>query len=439
MYRNMLNELVAWKEAVDRQIGQKDNGQAMLLIKGAYGVGKTWIANDFGEAFYEATYNLDFTDNVWMREWLEEEHIPEEIDKQLIRILKIPELNSSILLIFDEIQVSPSLFSILSRYSKQRPALNIILIASWVGDLEEEAIAREKIEFTQLTLMPMTFEEFMTANKAQELCRIIEKEKVEGLNRDLRPIILDYLRAFFLTGGMPEVVLDYMRNKDWNRVDSILHRILQEQRTYILRYAPKKYTKKVLEIWDSIPSQLLKENKKFMYGVVDVRARAREYEPAVEWIVQSGMVRKIFKVREGIAPLIDQVDSKSFELYHLDHGLLRVMHMPQARELSIDDKLFNEMNGILAEQMVLAELTLNVCVNTLYFWNSGATARIDFIFEDDGEVIPVDVQATIRTKAQNLKVFRQKYGNRMAIRISLQDLEFEKGILNIPLYGLWNF
>ena len=196
---------------------------------------------------------------------------------------------------------------------------------------------------------------------------------------------------------------------------------------------------KVLKIWDSIPAQLTKDNRKFMYGYVDDKARAREYESATNWLVDNGLLRRVFKVEKGLVPLKEHIDKKSFELYHLDHGLLRQMKGLNGSKLLARTNLFDAMEGALVEQMVLAELTLNANVKELYFWISGATARIDFLFEDDGEVIPVDVQSTIRTKAQSIKVFQQKYNNRMAIRISLGELNFSKGVLNIPLYGLWSF
>lgn len=151
------------------------------------------------------------------------------------------------------------------------------------------------------------------------------------------------------------------------------------------------------------------------------------------------MVRKVNRIRDGISPLWTQIDEKSFELYHLDHGLLRIMCGISHDQLNTGDETLEDINGALLEQFVLSELIMNKTVHQLYFWISGATARVDFVFEDDGEVVPVDVQSKIRRKAQSIKVFHSKYNNRMAIRISLDQLSFSKGILNIPLYGLWNF
>lgn len=430
MYRDMINDLAEWKESPERGI---------LLLKGAKGVGKTWCVMDFAEAFYQRTIHIEFDKDPVLRSLFLLPCNPEFIDKQLSDLFEIQldQNPSEILMVFDEVQVEEDLFAGVLQYVRQRTQFSIILIASWLELLPAENLVVEEIQVK--TMFPMTFEEFLIANKAQELCRLVEQEKEKGLDPDVHPLLLNYLKSFFITGGMPEVVQDFIRNRDMGQVDVIQHRILQELRDDIIRYAPKQSLKKILQVWDSIPSQLTKENKKFMYGAIDTKARAREYVGAVAWLVNAGYVRKIQKVTKGVSPLQDYKDNKSFVLYHLDHGLLRKAAGISAEEAELNKQVFDEMNGILAEQYVLAELTLNQNVETLYFWTSEATARVDFIFEDDGEVIPVDVQSTIRTKAQNLKVFHQKYNNRMSIRISLEGLGFNKGQLNVPLYGLWNF
>lgn len=431
MYRNMVSDLAAWQEQTEKGI---------LLLKGAKGVGKTWCVMDFAKAFFARSIHIEFDKDTILRQLFLTPNSADFIDEQLELLTDInlhAEDTSDILLVFDEVQVEEDLFAGVLQYARQRKQLSIVMIASWVGVLPAENLVADEI--TIKIMYPMTFEEFLIANKAQELCRIIEQEKVNGLESDLRPMILDYLKYFYITGGMPEVVQDFVKHRDMNNIDIIQHRILQQLRDDILRYAPKQFVKKVLQVWDSIPMQLTKENKKFMYGVIDAKARAREYVSAVSWLVNAGYVRKVQKVSQGLSPLENYLDKKSFELYHLDHGLLRNTTGISAKDAELDEHIFEAMNGILSEQLVLAELTLNVNVKELYFWTSEATARIDFIFEDDGEVIPVDVQSTIRTKAQNMKVFHQKYNNRMSIRISLESLSFHKGRLNVPLYGLWNF
>lgn len=431
MYRNMVNTLAEWRENPEKR---------MLLLKGALNVGKTWCVMDFAEAFYKKTLHIEFDKDAVLRELFLTAHSPEFIEEQLELLAGVSFQDygeDELLLVLDEVQVEEDLFAGVMQYLRQQSRVSVIMIASWMGMLPAENLVAEELQIEYM--YPMSFEEFLIANKAQELCRLIEQEKVNGLNEGIRPVILDYLRYFYITGGMPEAVQCFVRNRNMNQVDMILHRILQELRDNILRYAPKLLVKKILQVWDSVPSQLTKENKKFMYGAIDAKARAREYAPAVDWLEAAGYVRKIRKVTQGISPLLEYLDSKSFELYYLDHGLLRNISDISARTAESDADIFNAMHGILSEQLVLAELTMNANVQELYFWTSEATARIDFVFEDDGEIIPVDVQTTVRKKAQNLKVFHEKYGNRMWIRISLEQLSFHKGNLNVPIYGLWNF
>ena len=271
------------------------------------------------------------------------------------------------------------------------------------------------------------------------MCKSIDNQIMEPVEPEVIKEITEYLKIFYITGGMPIVVLDYVKNHDLNRVDAILKALLVKCSEHIERYVPKTYALKVNKIWNSIPVQMEKENRKFMYQYVDEKARAREYEKSVNWLVDTGMVRKVNRIKDGISPLPLQVDDKSFELYHLDHGLLRIMCGISYTQMKTGDSAMEDVNGALLEQFVLSELTMNGTVDKLYFWISGATARVDFVFEDDGEVVPVDVQSRIRRKAQSIKVFNSKYKNHMAIRISLDELGFSKGILNIPLYGLWNF
>ena len=431
MYRNMVNTLAAWSE---------DPEKKMLLLKGPLHVGKSWCVMDFAEAFYKKTLHIEFDRDAVLRELFMTAHTPEFIEEQLELLAGVSFRDYSaneLLLVFDEVQVEEDLFAGVMQYIRQRRGRSVILIASWMGSLPAENLVAEELQVEYV--YPMSFEEFLIANKAQELCKIIEQEKVDGLKEDIRPVILEYLKYFYITGGMPEVVQSFVKNRSMNQVDIIGHRNLQEMRDYVIKHAPKQLVKKILQVWDSVPAQLTKENKKFMYGAVDAKARAREYVAAVDWLIEAGYVRKVQKVTQGLSPLTDYLDLKSFELYYLDHGLLRNVSGITAKEAENDEAIFDAMHGILSEQLVLAELTLNSNVQELYFWTSEATARIDFVFEDDGEIIPVDVQTTIRKKAQNLKVFHQKYGNRMWIRISLEALSFHKGNLNVPIYGLWNF
>lgn len=430
MYRIIMNDLCNWYEKAQDKV---------LLLKGAKGVGKTWTMIDFGQGFYKKTIYVDLEkdEEAYL---LFKQGAKVKADK-LIAALSIYSEETyeegETLFIFDEVHLFPKAIEAIMSLKEQKPELSICIVTSTVGMIPHQAEYQEALQ--ELTLYPMTFEEFLTANKAQDLCKYIEKQKMEPVATQVIEKITEYLRIFYITGGMPIVVMDYVKNHDLNRVDAILKALLMRSKEHIDRYVPKAYELKVNKVWNSIPEQMEKDNRKFMYQYVDEKARAREYEKSVDWLVDTGLVRKVNRIKDGISPLPMQVDEKSFELYHLDHGLLRIMCGISHKQMKTGQEALEDINGALLEQFVLSELTMNKTVDKLYFWISGATARVDFVFEDDGEIVPVDVQSRIRRKAQSIKVFKGKYSNRMAIRISLDELNFSKGVLNIPLYGLWNF
>lgn len=430
MYRIIMNDLLEWYE----------NGQdRVLLLKGAKGVGKTWTMIDFGQGFFKKLMYVDFEKDKELY-GLFKQGARVKADKLIAALSQYCEQTyeeGNTLFVFDEVHLYPKAVEAVMSLKKQKPKLSICIVASTVGMIVREAeFARE---LYPLQLYPMTFEEFLTANKAQDLCKHIENQKIEPVAPEIIEQITEYLKIFYITGGMPIVVLDYIKNQDLDRVDAILRALLIRSKEHIDRYVPKTYAAKVEKIWNSIPAQMEKDNRKFMYQYVDEKARAREYENSVNWLVDTGLLRKVNRIQDGVAPLELQVDEKSFELYHLDHGLLRIMCGVSYAEINMEEDVMEDLNGALLEQFVLSELTMNKTVDKLYFWISGATARVDFVFEDDGEVVPVDVQSKVHRKAQSMKVFNSKYKNHMAIRISLDELGFAKGILNIPLYGLWNF
>lgn len=435
MYRNIVNDFAKWYESKDQ----------VLLVKGARGVGKTWMARDFAEAFFKRILIVDFEQETDLRGLFQGSVDADRIDSKLKSRFRSGRrgqhvadiiLDPDTLLVFDEIQLIKQPLPGIMAYAMQRPDIRICVIASWMGPLDGEDFYDD---LYRVIMYPMTFEEYLTAHKAQALCKHIERQKIEVVDSNVKKEIRSYLHDFMITGGMPEVVAETVRSGNLSRVDALLERIAAEQRAFIRQMVPHMLERKVMKVWDSLPVQLEKPNRKFMYGYVDEKARAREYAGAVKWLADAGLVRQIFRVSKGLAPLTAYEDQKAFELYHLDHGLLRVMCGVWMENLEHRTDVYTVLGGVLTEQYTVAELTMNQNVNHLYFWISGATARVDFVFEDDGEIIPVDVQSKVRSKAQSLKVFYKNYNNRMAIRISLDDLNFSKGILNIPLYGLWNF
>ncbi len=426
LFRNIMNDLATWFET---------EADKIAVVRGGKFVGKTWAVTDFAMGFFEDHVIIDMNRYVDFAVYASKERRPEKIHAKLTTSLDKYDFKDK-LLIFDNAQNCDGLLKNLVEYSKYNTDCRICVIATVTGPMAGEEECRDSISVYEL--MPMSFEEFLKAGKGRKLCAFIENQKITPMPPQVRDSIQTMLEAFFLTGGMPEAVDEYYKTGDFRRVDVVLKSILDRMTEYLINSTPKRYLNKVMAIWNSIPTQLTKENKKFMYGYVDPKARAREYETSVAQIVKMGVVRQVYRVRNGVMPLAGQKDDKSFEIYHLDHGLLRVMAGILAQNVDRNN-ILDTMDGIIAEQYALAELYVNRSIGQLYFWISSATAKVDFVYEGDGEVIPVDVQTSPHTKAQSSRVFRQRYNNQTSVRISTDDMFVDKGLVNIPLYGIWCF
>lgn len=426
MFRNIMNDLAAWYET---------GADKVAVVRGGKFVGKTWAVSDFAMGFFEDYIIIDMDKYSDFAVYAAKERRPEKLHAKLTTSLDKYDFKDK-LLIFDNAQGCDGLLANLVAYSKYNIDCRICVIATVSGSIPGEKECADDISVYEM--MPMGFEEFLKAGKGRRLCTFIENQKISPMADQVMDSVDTMLRAFFMTGGMPEAVDTYYKTGDMERVDNVLKSILDRMVDYLLNSTPKRYVTKVMAIWNSLPVQLTKENKKFMYGYVDPKARAREYEASVEQLVKMGVVRRVYRVKHGLLPLKEQVDEKAFELYHLDHGLLRVMAGISAGDVDRSEVL-DLMGGVIAEQYAMAELYMNKSIGHLYFWISSATAKVDFVYEGEGEVIPVDVQTSPHTKAQSSRVFRQRYDNKTSVRISTDDMFVDKGLLNIPLYGIWCF
>jgi hypothetical protein len=426
MFRNIMNNLATWYEVGENRAA---------LIRGGKFVGKTWAAIDFATGFFDEYILIDLNDYAEFSQYISKERKSEKLHAKLTTTLDKYDFAGK-LLIFDNIQVCPMAVTNLAAYAKFMSQCRICMIATATCALPGEEECKGDIDVYEM--VPMTFDEFLKAGKGRKLCKYIENQRLSSIPDEVRASIDTMLDAFIITGGMPEAVNAYYKTEDYAEVDKVLKSILDRISEYIIRVTPKRMLTKVMLIWNSIPAQLTKDNKKFMYGYVDPKARAREYEASVNFLVSTGTVRQIYRIKHGIVPLSEQRDEKSFELYHLDHGLLRIMAGIHYTDIDMDNVL-DTLDGMLAEQYALAELYSNRNVGTLYFWISSATAKVDFVYESEGEIIPVDVQTDPHTKAQSVKVFKQRYNNSTSIRISTDDMYVNSGLVNVPLYGIWNF
>ncbi len=424
MYRNVVNDFANWYEKGHRQI---------LYVKGAYGVGKTWAVRDFATAFFGEQVYIDLTDKPDFIEAVKNFE-QEEFDILLAPYLEGKNLNNTII-IFDEVQLTNDTGVFFYSFLKLHRNYTLCLIASTMEITEYEY--HHKDAFNIIRMRPMTFEEYLIANKAHPFIAAISNSK----NSTISPIEVEgislLLRDFLLIGGMPGIVTEFIKTKNYDLAREKQLELIEKYETIIRKFFSSAMSQRCRRVWKSIPKQLLKDNKKFMYNLVDENARSREYQEATQNLCSLGLARKLPRLKTAQLPLEDNVDSKSFQLFLIDHGLLRALYkLPMGREIQLED-IFAEQDGVIAEQYIFQELSNKV--GNIYYWTSSATARVPFVYEGEGTAIPVDVRFTPNNKAQNIKTFFAKNPDtEIAIKLSMEQVHLDGQTLNIPAYGLWN-
>ncbi|MDD3365075.1 MAG: ATP-binding protein [Syntrophomonas sp.] len=430
MHRRLLDDLKAWKIK---------KGRLPLILKGARQVGKTWLLNEFGKACFDDVLYINFENAANLEELFDGVIEPQRIIDMLGALHGKKIIPEKTLLIFDEVQEIPRALTSLKYFAENAPEYPICCAGSLLGVALHKGTSFPvgKVDF--LTLQPLTFEEFLIANDEEMLCEFIRKSSFAPLAQAFADKLSDYLKLYFIIGGMPAPVQAWLDDRDFTRVEEKQLAILDTYTQDFSKHAPSSLVPKLRYLWNSIPSQLAKENKKFIYGLVKEGARAREYEDALLWLLDSGLIRRVGRITKGALPLKAYEDLKSFKIYHLDIGLLRVMSELSPHIIIESTRVFQEFKGALTEQFVLQELSSFSGIRNIYYWTSDATAEVDFVFSDGRRVIPVEAKASENVQAQSLKVYRAKYDTELAVRTSLANLRYDDGLLNIPLYVLWNF
>lgn len=428
MYRYAIEKLKEWKADSDRK---------PLIIEGARQVGKTWVMMEFGNIAYEKTVYINFDSNSRMAELFSSDLDVERIimGLELYSDTKIEPENT--LIIFDEIQEVPRALSSLKYFYENAPQYHIICAGSLLGIALHQGTSFPvgKVDF--LKLYPLSFREFLLAAGKEKYVALIESEDYEML-KVFKQDINDYLKQYYFVGGMPEAVNTFVAKKDFNLVRNVQQRILDAYEQDFSKHAPNEYVPKIRMIWNSIPSQLAKENKKFIYGLVREGARAREYESAIMWLTDCGLVHKINRVSAGRLPLKAYEDMKAFKMYMLDVGLLACMSGLSPKILLDGNDLFTEFKGALTEQYVLQQLITHRDLKIYYYTNESGGCEVDFLVDTGEEVVPVEVKAEINLRAKSLRVYSEKFSPKIAIRTSMTDYKEESWLVNLPLYAIDN-
>ncbi len=342
------------------------------------------------------------------------------------------------LLIFDEVQEVPRALTALKYFAELAPEYAICCAGSLLGVTLHQGTSFPvgKVDF--ITIQPMSFEEFLMACGEDMLLGWRRKHFQEAMPEMLAEKYTDYLKKYFIIGGMPVAVLEWLDTKDFSKVTAQQKKLLLAYENDFSKHAPENVVPKLHHVWNSIPSQLAKENKKFVYGLAREGARAREYEDALLWLKDSGMIRRVGLVNGGRLPLKAYENLKAFKIYHLDIGLLRALCEIEPQIILDSEAVFREFSCAFTEQFVLQELQAIEIAQSIYYWSEGATSEVDFIFNFRNHIIPVEAKAGLSVHAQSLKVFCQKYEPEVAIRTSLKQFRIDGGILNLPLYEIWN-
>jgi hypothetical protein len=429
MERIAMKELVSWKNK---------SGRKPLLIRGARQVGKTWLMKEFGKNEYSQTVYVNFESSKLLKTLFIDNFDVSRIITALQIETGIQVNPENTLIIFDEIQEAEGAITSLKYFCENAPQYHVVAAGSLLGVAmhKHTSFPVGKVEF--LDLYPLNFTEFLLALDQQPLLNLL-KSKDWTLIKGFREKYIQLLRQYYYIGGMPEAVLSYRTRNDFKEVRVIQKRILTAYENDFSKHAPSDIVPRIRMLWNSIPSQLAKENRKFIYGAVKPGSRAKEYELALSWLIDCGLVHKVCRASKPGMPLKAYEDYHAFKLFIADLGLMGAMGDLDVRTLLEGNRIFEEFKGALTEQYVLQQL-ITIPDLVVYYWSAErSTAEIDFLIQYSGEVIPIEVKAEENLQAKSLKTFCQKYKPQKAFRTSMSDFRQEDWLTNLPLYAMGEF
>jgi predicted AAA+ superfamily ATPase len=420
MERKLMAELIKWK---DRK------GRKPLILEGARQVGKTWLLKEFGKRHFKNIAYINFQNpSREIADLFEGSIEPHRIVGMLELYLDMKISATDTLLVFDEVQEVPRALTSLKYFCEDAPEYNIVAAGSLLGIFLHKGTSFPVGKVDSLRLEPLDFEEFLWANGREKM---LDYSKEHPFKNQFKEVFYDLFKYYLFTGGMPEVVADWIETHDFDNVKANQARILDNYRNDFSKYADHTTAIRIRQIFESLPAQFAKKNDKFLYGTVRSGARAREYELAIEWLLDAGIVRRVHNVKVGDKiPLKAYAVPSAFKLYFVDVGLFRHLADIPVEVIQSKEAIFDEFNGLLTEQFVLQQLEKQV----LYYWTGGEESEVDFVMQYGREIVPIEVKSSTNVNAKSLKIFREKYSPKMSVRFSLKDTRLDNDILNIALY-----
>ena len=422
MKRFIIDDLRKWKDSKRRK---------PLILRGARQVGKTWILEEFGKEFSDSFVRINFDKEPEYNQFFEKSKDVKRIIQNL-SFASGKKITTNTLIIFDEIQACPEALNSLKYFCEDAPEYYICAAGSLLGLTLSEGFPVGKVKF--LDMGPMNFEEFLFACGDDFLVEYLKNiTTIENIPNIFHDKLIEKLKMYFVIGGMPEAVKAWALDNDIKEVDKILMSILDAYEADFGKHAPIYDVPKIRLIWDSLPSQLAKENKKFLYSAVKHGARAREYENALNWLKNADLIKKVSKITKPALPIKAYEDLSAFKIYMNDVGLLRKHSNLSTSAFIEENRLFTEFKGSLTENYVLESLIRKLEVEPYYWAND--SYEVDFVIQIDNDIYPVEVKAGINIQAASIKQYLSDYKDtKLGIRFSLKNLSFDGKILNIPLY-----
>ncbi|MFA6334053.1 MAG: ATP-binding protein [Bacteroidales bacterium] len=425
MRRAALAFLRAWKDSKNRK---------PLIIRGTRQVGKTWLMKEFGKTDYQNCAYINFEENQQLKTLF-------ATDFNISRILLAIQVSTGIkpepgktLIVFDEIQEAEGAITSLKYFCENAPEYHIIAAGSLLGIAmhKNTSFPVGKVEF--LDLYPLTFPEFIYALGEEQLFNLLNQGDW-GLITTFKTKFIELLKQYYFVGGMPEVVAKFSENHNFEEVRQIHNQLLNSYEQDFSKHAPSEIVPRIRMVWNSIPAQLAKENKKFIYGFIKQGARAKEFELALSWLVDCGLAHKVHRITKPSMPLKSYEDFGAFKLYMADIGLLAAMANLDVKSLLEGNRIFEEFKGSLTEQYVLQQL-ISEHLLTPYYWSAeNAVSEVDFVIQYQNVIVPIEVKAAENLKAKSLRTFVQRYNSENAIRTSMSDFRKESWLTNLPLYA----
>ncbi|HEY5556068.1 ATP-binding protein [Acetobacterium sp.] len=426
MNREAIKDLIKWKNREHRK---------PLIIHGARQVGKTWLMKEFGKTHYEKIAYINFENNERMEHLFNGNlDIPRLITAlQIESGVTIDDKNT--LIIFDEIQEVPKALTSLKYFCENAPQYHIVAAGSLLGVALHPGTSFPvgKVDF--MDLYPLNFTEFLNATGNENLVSLLETQDFE-LITSFKGRFIDLLKQYYYIGGMPEVVIRFIETNDYTIVREVQNKLLMAYEQDFSKHAPNDAVPRIRMLWSSIPAQLAKENRKFVYGLIRQGARAKEFELAIQWLLDCGLIYKVSRIKKPDMPLMAYQDFNAFKLFILDVGLLSAMSDLDIKSLLEGNSVFEEFKGALTEQYMLQQLITNKDIKPFYWSAERSNGEIDFVFQSGMDIVPLEVKAAENLQAKSLKSYCLRYKPKYAIRTSLSDYRKEEWLTNLPLYAI---